>query len=152
MVRRMCLAGLLALGTACDLVAAPPPPPPCGAPGDAPCPFGTQCEDDPDEDCDPLRAACPGRCEAVPCGESLGLGCAEGQACIDDPHDDCQPFVGGPACPQVCAELPRPILCAEPGRTFVSHSQDLCEQILFICEVGWVPFYNSCGCGCQFLG
>jgi hypothetical protein len=156
MVRRMSMAasvaGLLAGGTACDFVAAtsrpPPPPPPCSSSGEAPCPLGTVCEDDPDDDCDPLRAeSCPGRCEAAPCGE-FGLRCAEGQVCVDDPTDDCEPGRG--RCPGVCAS-PDGAVCEGPGKTFVSHDPGLCAQILFICEVGWGPFYDGCGCGCQVL-
>jgi len=156
MVRRMSMAasiaGFLVIGTGCDLAAPAPQPQPCGADG-GPCPLGTQCEDDPDDDCDPLRSrGCASLCEPAPCGEAFGLTCSEGQVCVDDPSDACDPAFTA-ACPGVCAEPgTRPVLCAEPGRTFVSHSLDLCEQILFICEIGWVPFYNSCGCGCHFEG
>lgn len=155
MVRRMSMAVgiacLLAIGTGCDLAAVGPRPQPCGTDG-GPCPLGTVCEDDPDDDCDPLRhRSCPSQCEPAPCGEAFGLTCSEGQVCVDDPTDACDPAIA--ACPGVCAEPgPGPILCAEADRTFVSHSLDLCQQILFICELGWVPFYNGCGCGCQFVG
>lgn len=155
MVRRISMAAgvayFLAIGTGCDLAAPEASPQPCGSDG-GPCPVGTVCEDDPDDDCDPLNSrSCPSRCEPAPCGEMFGVTCSEGQVCVDDPSDTCDPSAG--RCPGVCAEAgAQPVLCAEFDRTFVSHSLDLCKQILFICEIGWIPFYNSCGCGCEFQG
>lgn len=154
MVRRMSMAasvaGLLAAGTACDLAASASAPP-CGGRGDRSCPLGTVCEDDPDDDCDPLRAGdCPGRCEPAPCGVA-GLRCSEGQVCVDDPDDDCEASEGAARCPGVCAR-PEPALCRDPGRTFVSHDAALCAQVLFLCEDGWGPFYDECGCGCEVKG
>lgn len=155
MVRRMSMAagiaGLLAWGTGCDLAAPGADPQPCGGRDDAPCPTGSRCVDDPA--CAPGGDdACAGVCAPAVCGDRLSQACPNGQACVDDPDDDCEPD-GRAACPRVCAgELALPVACSEAGRTFVSHDEDLCAQILFICEVGWVPFYDGCGCGCALDG
>jgi hypothetical protein len=138
----------------CELAAPDPSPEPCGGAEALGCPFGHTCEDDPDDDCDPAAGdACPGVCTPTLCGGILGLPCAKGQMCVDDPIDSCDPKNGGADCTGVCAE-DEPITsgCDRPNRTFVAKEQGLCDQIQFLCEAGWVHFYDACGCGCELPG
>lgn len=158
MMRCMCiaagLAALLAAGPGCDLAAPEATPPVCGGREGTECPWGMTCVDDPDDACDPAAGEeCPGLCEPALCGGLLGLICSKGQVCVDDPSDTCDPKRGGADCIGLCVEVgPIPVVCSDAGRTFVSQDLALCQQILFICELGWVPFNDACGCGCQQQG
>ena len=33
-------------------------------------------------------------------------------------------------------------------RSFVSPDPDFCSTASFICQLGWTPFHDACGCGC----
>ncbi|KAG6034684.1 hypothetical protein E4U41_006448 [Claviceps citrina] len=71
-----------------------------------PCPFGTECRDDPrvPDGCG-LACDAPGICLPVKrrsCGGFAGLRCPKGLYCYDVPNDGCNPKNGGADCIGVC--------------------------------------------------
>jgi hypothetical protein len=43
-------------------------------------------------------------------------------------------------------ELPA---CEQDDRIYVSTDLAVCDSVLFICEAGFEPFEDECGCGCE---
>jgi hypothetical protein len=83
------------------------------------------------------------------CGGIAAFQCPDGQVCIDDPSDGCDPRRGGADCGGICVRRgPRD---CEHGRGthYVSRDADECAAILFLCEAGYEPFFDECGCGCK---
>jgi hypothetical protein len=84
----------------------------CGGIAGFPCPPGSTCVDDPNDDCDPTRggADCGGICvreeKPLTCGGFSGKTCPDGYACVDDASDDCDPAGGGADCPGICQPAP----------------------------------------------
>ena len=46
-------------------------------------------------------------------------------------------------------ELPA---CEDDDRVYVSTDVAICDSVLFICEAGYEPFDDECGCGCVPTG
>jgi hypothetical protein len=61
-------------------------------------------------------------CNTCSCGEDGLVACTE-RACLCDAED--------------------------PDRSYVSTDREVCNATTFLCAPGWVPFFDSCGCGCE---
>lgn len=149
------IAALLTAAIGCNLAVPEEPPQPCdGGPTATSCPFGYTCQNDPDDACDPAVGECSKVCVPTQCGGILGIACLQGHVCVDDPSDSCDPKLGGADCIGRCEQEDGfdSVDCQHPDRAFVSHDAALCDQIQWICEPGWIQFYDQCGCGCMLEG
>lgn len=81
------------------------------------------------------------------CGGFAGFPCDDGYVCVDVPGDGCDPLHGGADCDGVC--VPDGCGCEEPGRRYVSRDPEECKVVFFLCEEGFTPFFDECGCGCE---
>ena len=138
-----------------------PPPVLCGGIAGIPCPGSGQCEDNPDDECDPdnggadcggicrcvenqlcvrghIFDSAPDVCACVPdpnvpfCGGIAGFPCPGAGMCVDNPDDECDPENGGADCGGYC-ECNALGLCAS-GSVWDS-SPSVC---------GCVPEMNPC--------
>jgi hypothetical protein len=82
------------------------------------------------------------------CGGIAGFPCPTGYSCVDDPSDSCDPNAGGADCGGICV---RDRQC-KPEKKYVSRDPNKCAAMLFLCEAGREPFFNSSGCGCACAG
>lgn len=146
-MRKIWFAVVLTAMVGCELTAPEVPLEPCGGSERISCPYGQTCEVDPS--CDPT-APCEGMCVPSQCGGIAAFPCAKGMICVDDPGDDCDPKNYGADCIGMCVPDQSVVSdCDDPSRTFVAKDQDLCDKIQFLCEEGWMHFYDHCGCGCR---
>jgi hypothetical protein len=91
--------------------------------------------------------------QRIACGGFAGLPCPSGFVCVDQPGDGCNTQQGDADCMGYCKKTHGQGQCGnDPAKSYISTDPAQCAALSFLCAQGSVPFFDDCGCGCEFVG